>query len=125
MAGAAILGGLGGGKFKIAGKIGNLSRRFVNPFSLVGRQTKAEMSRKTVQKIAKDMKVNGYVGPPIKVYKINGKNVIIDGHHRASAAKYAGITKVPIKRITRRNLKKTWKTTPKKLREQVYEAGGF
>jgi RHS repeat-associated protein len=109
-------------QFFAKGKV-NLSN--ANPYDLVGRQTRNEMSKKQIQKLAKDMKVNGYSGEPIKVYEVNGKSVIIDGHHRATAAKHAGITNVPIEKITQKELTDVWKVTPEQLIKQVYDAGGF
>lgn len=102
---------------------GNLSN--ANPYDLVGRQTRDEMSKKNVQKLAKDMKANGYIGEPIKVFKVNGKLVFIDGHHRATAAKHAGLTDIPIEKISDKELTEIWKTTPEQLLRQIYDAGGL
>lgn len=67
--------------------------------TLVGRQTRAEMSRSKVDKIAKSMKKDGYdssKGGPIKAVNVNGATIIEDGHHRAEAAVKAGIKEVPV-----------------------------
>jgi RHS repeat-associated protein len=68
----------------------------VNPRSLLGRQTKAEMNGSEVKRLTKDMKANGFnKNYPIDITKIDGRNVIIDGHHRVEAAKRAGISEIP------------------------------
>lgn len=36
------------------------------------------------------MRKDGFVGEPIDVVQHNGKNFIIDGHHRAAAARRTG-----------------------------------
>ncbi|WP_222614672.1 ParB/RepB/Spo0J family partition protein, partial [Klebsiella pneumoniae] len=46
--------------------------------------------------IAKDMKANGYkVDKPVDVAIVNGKMIIIDGHHRAEVARKAGMKDIP------------------------------
>ena len=47
-----------------------------------------------MRKLANDIKQNG-IRKPIKYYKQQGTNYIIDGHHRVRAAKMSGIKKVP------------------------------
>lgn len=48
--------------------------------------------------ILKDMKANGFdTTQPIDVAIVNGKMIIIDGHHRAAAAVKAGIKDIPIR----------------------------
>ncbi len=44
-----------------------------------------------VEEIASDMRLNGYNGPAIDVVEANGNKYIVDGHHRAAAARQAGI----------------------------------
>ncbi|WP_312122239.1 hemagglutinin repeat-containing protein [Kosakonia cowanii] len=70
----------------------------VNPSSLISRQNSNEMSGSQVKRIAKDMKANGYkTDEPVDVAIVNGKMIIIDGHHRAEAAKKAGIKDIPVR----------------------------
>ena len=75
----------------------NAGDAYVN--DLVSRQTRSEMTSGKVRKYSKTMKEQGGYGdfPPIEVAEIDGKMIIVDGHHRAAAAKAAGISKVPIK----------------------------
>lgn len=96
----------------------------ISPFDLVGRQTRDEMTGNKIKKIAKNMKQNGWDGDPIKVYVVNGKTIIVDGHHRAAAAKQAGLKNVPIEYVSEAELKNAWKLTPDELLKQTYEAGG-
>jgi filamentous hemagglutinin len=42
------------------------------------------------------MKQSGYKGDPIEVAIVNGKMIIIDGHHRAAAPGKAGLKEVPV-----------------------------
>jgi len=70
----------------------------VNPGSLISRQNSNEMSGSQVKRIAKDMKANGYnADEPVDVAIVNGKMIIIDGHHRAEAARKAGIKNIPVR----------------------------
>ncbi|VUS93918.1 hypothetical protein SB6423_03384 [Klebsiella pasteurii] len=70
----------------------------VNPGSLISRQNSNEMSGSQVKRIAKDMKANGYkVDKPVDVAIVNGKMIIIDGHHRAEVARKAGIKDIPVR----------------------------
>jgi len=96
----------------------------LSPFDLVGRQTRDEMSKNQIKKLTKDMQQNGWNGPPIKVYVVDGKTIIVDGHHRAAAARQAGLKDVPVEYITEAELKNAWKVTPDELLKQTYEAGG-
>ena len=96
----------------------------ISPFDLVGRQTRDEMSKNQIKKLTKDMQQNGWNGPPIKVYVVDGKTIIVDGHHRAAAARQAGLTNVPIEYITEAELKNSWKVTSDELLKQTYETGG-
>ena len=47
-------------------------------------------SSRNVNEIADGMRESGYRGPPIDVVESNGKYYIIDGHHRAAAARRTG-----------------------------------
>lgn len=69
----------------------------VSPKSLLGRQGRDEMSGSLIKRLAKDMKANGFnASKPIDIANVEGKKVIIDGHHRAAAAIKAGVEKVPV-----------------------------
>jgi hypothetical protein len=68
-----------------------------DPKSLVSRQGPSEMTRNKIEKLAKDMKKNGFnPAHPVEVANVNGEQVIIDGHHRAAAAIRAGIKEIPV-----------------------------
>ena len=69
-----------------------------NPRNLLSRQGPAEMTGNKIKRLASDMKANGFdPAHPIEVANVEGRQVIIDGHHRAAAAVRAGIQEVPIK----------------------------
>lgn len=87
----------------------------ISPFDLVGRQTKDEMTGSNIKRIAKNMKQNGWVGDPIEVFVVDGKTIILDGHHRVAAAKQAGLKTVPIRYVTETELKEKWNVTPEEL----------
>ena len=54
-------------------------------------------SANQVARLAKDMKANGFdQSHPISTIRVNGRNVIMDGNHRAAAAAKAGIQKIPV-----------------------------
>ncbi|MGF9910322.1 ParB N-terminal domain-containing protein [Brevibacillus porteri] len=74
--------------------------------------------------MTKSMQLNSWDGPPIKEYVVDGKTIIVDGHHRAAAAKHAGLKNVPVEYITEAELKNTWKVTPDEFLKQTYGAGG-
>ncbi|EJD6540967.1 VENN motif pre-toxin domain-containing protein, partial [Providencia rettgeri] len=70
----------------------------VSPSTLIGRQDNTEMSGSQVKRLVKDMKANGFnKDEPIDVAVVNGKMIIIDGHHRAEAARKAGIKDIPVR----------------------------
>ncbi len=55
------------------------------------------MSGSQVKRLTKDMKANGYdANQPIDAANVDGKLIILDGHHRAQAASKAGIKDVPV-----------------------------
>jgi hypothetical protein len=58
------------------------------------------ISKKNLKDITENMKKNGCDGDPIEIYKINGKNLIVNEHHRAKAARQAGNENVPVKMLT-------------------------
>ncbi len=71
----------------------------INPRNLIPTQTRSEMSGSQIERLANDMKVNGFdQSKPINVMRNGlGRLEIEDGHHRAAAAIKAGINKVPVK----------------------------
>lgn len=70
----------------------------VDPKSLISRQNSNEISGSDIKRLVKDMKANGFdTTQPIDVAIVNGKMIIIDGHHRAAAAVKAGIKDIPIR----------------------------
>lgn len=55
------------------------------------------MTGNKITRLATDMKANGFdATQPIEVANVEGRQIIIDGHHRAAAAIRAGIQEVPI-----------------------------
>jgi len=67
------------------------------PKSLVSRQGPSEMTGNKIERLAKDMKQNGFdPAHPVEVANVNGEQIIIDGHHRAAAAIRAGIKEIPV-----------------------------
>ncbi|CAK6495769.1 hypothetical protein PANNVG_02719 [Pantoea sp. Nvir] len=70
----------------------------VDPKTLISRQDKNEMSGSQVKRLVKDMKENGFdANNLIDVAIVNGKMIIIDGHHRAEAAAKVGIKDIPVR----------------------------
>lgn len=74
---------------------------YTSPRNLNPTQSRNEMSGSQINKMAKDMKENGYdidKYGPIQVSRVPGSNrlEIFDGHHRAAAAVKAGINNVPV-----------------------------
>jgi hypothetical protein len=72
-----------------------------NPRTLLSRQGSNEMTPSRVQDMAEDMMVGqfpwGRTGPIDVAEGPNGVRIIMDGHHRAAAARQAGIESVPIR----------------------------
>ena len=92
----------GVGAIRSAGKAGSeaaeAATKTVDPSSLIGRQGRDEMSGSQVQRLKRDMKENGFdAAHPIDAANVNGKLIILDGHHRAQAAAKAGIREVPVR----------------------------
>jgi filamentous hemagglutinin len=56
------------------------------------------MSGSQVKRLRKDMQQNGFdPDQPIDVANVDGRKIILDGHHRAAAARQAGLKEVPIR----------------------------
>lgn len=70
----------------------------VDPRSLVSRQPRSQMTGNKVKRYRKAMRAQGGYGnfPPIEVARVDGKNIIWDGHHRTQAAIGEGIRQVPV-----------------------------
>ncbi|MGQ7744036.1 VENN motif pre-toxin domain-containing protein [Pectobacterium brasiliense] len=101
-AGATSAAGIIGGASKAGHNIGNgtsqVTTKNVDPSILISRQNKNEMSGSQVKRLVKDMKANGFdINEPVDVAIVNGKAIIIDGHHRAEAAAKAGIKDIPVR----------------------------
>ncbi|YBU96764.1 ParB N-terminal domain-containing protein [Dickeya fangzhongdai] len=99
-AGIASAAGIAGGVSKAGSNSVNATAQVVtknmDPGTLISRQNKNEMSGSQVKRLVKDMKANGFdVNEPVDVAIVNGKAIIIDGHHRAEAAVKAGIKDIP------------------------------
>lgn len=74
-------------------------RSYENPGNLISTQTKSEMSGSQIKRLTKDMEKNGFdPNHPVDVWRnpATGRLEIQDGHHRAAAAKKAGIEKIPV-----------------------------
>lgn len=97
------------------------------PRELWGRQLKDEFTGNVIKRIKKNMKKNGYnMNEPIEVFEVNGRNIILDGHHRARAAGALGIEEVPIyKLVSKEELWNRWKVTPSQLEDQAAQAAGY
>lgn len=78
------------------------------------------ISKKNLKNITENMKKNGWEGDPIEIYQINGNNLIVYGHHRAKAARQAGIENVPVKMLTEQELSGIYKRTPEQLLNDYY-----
>ncbi len=69
-----------------------------NPRDLLPRQGRNEMTGSRTNRLRNDMRRNGFdESKPIDVANVRGRQVIIDGHHRAAAAGRAGIRDVPVR----------------------------
>lgn len=65
-----------------------------NPYNLIPTHGKT-LSNRDFQKLKDDIAKNG-IKDPIKYVEHNGQKYIVDGHHRALAAKQLGLTDVPV-----------------------------
>ena len=87
------------------------------PSELFGRQTKNEFTGSNIRRIKKSIKKNGYdQSKPIDVVEVNGRKIIVDGHHRARAAGAAKVDQVPI------NIRKVDAATAARYEQQAAEA---
>ncbi|WP_347170023.1 DUF637 domain-containing protein [Pseudomonas salmasensis] len=72
---------------------------YEDPRNLIPMQTKAEMSGSQIKRLAKDMEKNGFdPNYPVDAWRNpnTGRLELQDGHHRAEAAKKAGLDKIPV-----------------------------
>ena len=75
---------------------GNVAKS-VDPKTLIGRQGRNEMSSNKVKRLRRDMRENGFdSNNPIEAADVDGKLIILDGHHRTKGAIGAGIKEVPV-----------------------------
>ncbi|MBW4681852.1 MAG: ParB N-terminal domain-containing protein [Microcoleus vaginatus WJT46-NPBG5] len=71
---------------------------FVNPKTLLSRQKRSEMSPSKIKKLKKKIRDTGFnLEHPIEVTDVDGRLIILDGHHRVAAAIKLAID-VPITR---------------------------
>ncbi|WP_194868929.1 ParB/RepB/Spo0J family partition protein [Pseudoalteromonas sp. PPB1] len=88
-------------KYAIMALPGNAPKniiKFINPKALISRQGRNEMTGSKVKRIRKRIKSDGYdESQQIDVADVNGKMIIIDGHHRAAAASAAQLKQVPVR----------------------------
>nr|WP_198043781.1 ParB/RepB/Spo0J family partition protein [Ketobacter sp. MCCC 1A13808] len=63
---------------------------------MISRQGRNEMSSSRVKKLRRNMRENGYdQTKPVEVADVDGKMIILDGHHRTQGAIGAGIKEIP------------------------------
>ena len=114
---------------KVSGKAVMKAIKYESPSKLWGRQLDREYTKSMVDDIANSMKKNGYEGPPVEFYEVNGRKIITDGHHRALASKKAGIDSIPVIELSAKELLDKWRLTPSQLEDQaievVSEKGGW
>jgi hypothetical protein len=92
---ALMSSGSGGGEQAAGG-----GSTLLNPSGLLGRQGPAEMTKSRIGKMAQAMKEGKFdwdAAGPIRVAERDGTRIIIDGHHRAAAARQAGLSGVPVR----------------------------
>jgi hypothetical protein len=68
-----------------------------NVSTLKGRQLASEFSGNKIKRLRRDIRTNGFdPNHPIEIAIVDGRKIIIDGHHRARAAGAAGVKEVPV-----------------------------
>ncbi len=84
----------------VSKKLLEFTNMMINPEILIPRQGPDEMSSSPIKRLQKNLQKTGFdATQPIKVAEIDGKFIIIDGHHRTAAAIKAKIKHVPITRL--------------------------
>jgi filamentous hemagglutinin len=125
LAGSAVLSAVGGvgalaQEARAAGAArGGIAR--LNPGGLLGRQGPAEMTKSRIGKMTQAMKEGKFdwdAAGPIRVAERDGTRIIIDGHHRAAAARRAGLSEVPV--LVEQVTDEVWN----RLRMEAAEAAG-
>ncbi|MEM8830287.1 MAG: ParB/RepB/Spo0J family partition protein [Cyanobacteria bacterium P01_G01_bin.19] len=97
-----------------------LRTTFVSPSSLIPRQNSREMTKSRVNSLRKKIRKYGYdADKPIEVAEVDGKLVIIDGHHRYQASVRERLAEVPIE------VYKVSSETQKEYLEDTAEARGY
>lgn len=72
---------------------------WVNPSTLVSRQPLREMTGNKIKTLMKKMKEHQFnPEKPIEVADVQGRLIILDGHHRTVAARRLRLAKVPIRK---------------------------
>ena len=67
----------------------------INPHTLISRQTPSEMSGSKIKRLRKKISEKGFdPEQPIEVADVDGRLIILDGHHRGAAARQLGIKRV-------------------------------
>jgi len=77
-----------------------------------------------IKELTAKMKANGWQGDPISVFEHNGSKYILDGHHRAAAARAAGID-VPYVSVPATQLQQFGYKSVDAVIWAAAEAGGF
>ena len=70
-----------------------------NPFNLVPTH-KLTMSKKAFKDFKDGIATDGHIKEPIRYVEHEGKKYIVDGHHRARAAKELGLQEVPTEKVS-------------------------
>jgi RHS repeat-associated protein len=82
------------------GAVGEGDVQMVNPRELVSRQGPSEMTGSKIKRLAKDMATKGFnPAEPVEVSTVDGKKIIVQGHHRTEAAKKAKLDRIPAKEV--------------------------
>ena len=85
---------------KEAAKAAEKATKTAKTRKLFGRQLKGEYSSNKIKRLKKAMQKSGFdPKKPIKIIEVDGRKIIVDGHHRARAAGSAGIKEVPVEVI--------------------------
>jgi hypothetical protein len=78
------------------------------------------ITKSQLKKLTEDMKKNGWNGGPVEIFEIDGKKLIVDGHHRVRAAKQAGIENIPTRTLTEQELNARGITTEQLMNGYYY-----
>jgi hypothetical protein len=90
----------GAGKLGLGGAAESVPVTLANPRNLRPIQGPVEMTGSKVKRYASDMRANGYDPAfPVDAARVDGRLIIIDGHHRTEAAIKAGLKEIPVRVI--------------------------